>query len=102
MAVTYIDQIAERVRSALPPQSRPSEQADELYRLYALLVLVRGEETTLEDVHDAWSTWMSGLNSSHRSLRPFRELDPDTQAADGPYLLAIKTVAREGRPSGRH
>jgi hypothetical protein len=95
--MTYIDRIAEHVRSALPPQARPDRHAEELYRLYALLVLVRGEDTTLEDVHDAWSTWMTVHDPSHQSLRPFRQLDTSTRQSDGPYLSAIVAVARDER-----
>lgn len=94
MAVTYIDQIAKQIRSALPPKARPAEHADELYRLYALLVLTTGKETTLENVHDAWSTWMSAHDPDHKALRPFRQLDPGTRSEDRPYLNAIRTVAQ--------
>lgn len=94
MAVTYIDRIADQIRSALPPKARPSEHAGELYRLYALLALVKGQNTTLENVHDAWSTWMSAHDPEHESLRPFRQLDATTQNEDRPYLHAIQTVGQ--------
>lgn len=95
MALTYIDRIAEQIRSALPPKARPLEHADELYRLYALLALARGQDTTLENVHDAWSTWMSVHDPSHESLRPFRQLDASTRNEDRPYLDAIRRVSRD-------
>jgi hypothetical protein len=37
---------------------------------------------------------MSGIDPNHRSLRPMSELSPEVQAADQPYLDAIRTVAR--------
>jgi hypothetical protein len=99
MAVTYIDDLADLVRRELPKNARPDEGAADLYRLYALLVLVRGEQTTLRDVHDAWSTWMTSREPAHESLRPFTELDPHTREEDRPYLDAILRVAarRDGR-----
>ncbi len=91
--MNYIDALADRVRAALPEGLRPAGEARQLYRLYALLVLVRGSGTTAEDVHDAWSVWMAGLDPTHRSLIPFPELDHHTQLADRPYLDAIRGVA---------
>lgn len=96
--MTYIDRLAETVRLELPKDARPEEHAVELYRLYALLVLVRGHRTTLEDVHDAWSTWMSAYEPTHSSLRPFNELDPDVQEEDRPYLKAILALAQKNEP----
>lgn len=95
MAMTYVDQIAEQIRSALPPKARPAEHADELYRLYALLVLTKGPDTTLENVHDAWSTWMSVHDPAHEALRPFRQLDQGTRNEDRPYLDAIRQVTQD-------
>jgi hypothetical protein len=57
--------------------------------------LAKGPETRLEDVHDAWSAWMSGLDPNHRSLTPLAGLGPDFQASDRPYLEAIRRVAEE-------
>lgn len=94
MAVTYIDDIAGRIRDALPEQSQPDEDAWALYRLYALLALTTGTSTTLENVHDAWSAWMTAREPSHESLVPFTDLDPSTQAEDQPYVDAIVQVAR--------
>lgn len=68
---------------------------DELLDLYALLVLVRGEKCTLEDVHDAWSVWKNKTDEKHRSLIPFKELTPSVQAMDAEYALAIRKTARE-------
>ena len=101
MAMTYIDQIGDSIRAELPPEARPDEHAIELYRLYALLVLVRGKETTLRNVHDAWSTWMTAYDPAHASLRPFHQLDLDTRDEDHPYLAAIQAVARRHGPKDR-
>lgn len=99
MAMSYVDRVAEQIRDALPIASRPEAHANELYRLYALLALVSGESTTLENVHDAWSAWMTAHDPDHESLRPFRELDPETRGEDRPYLAAIVQVARSNAES---
>jgi len=94
--VTYIDDLAGRVEDAIPPELRPREDAQRLYRLYALLVLVRGEQVTAEDVHDAWSVWMTERHSGHRSLVPFVELAQDVRESDQPFVESIRQVARDG------
>lgn len=70
------------------------EVPDELLDLYALLLLVRGEATTTEHVHDAWSLWQSRTDPQHRSVRPFAELSAEVQAMDEPYAEAIRATAR--------
>ena len=94
MAMSYVDRIADTIRTALPLNARPDRHAEELYRLYALLVLVRGTNTTMENVHDAWSTWMTAHEPEHESLKPFHDLDPGTRDEDRPYLVAILEVAQ--------
>lgn len=93
--MTYIDDLAALVEAQLPPTSRPPEHATELYRLYALLALTTGEATSLENVHDAWSTWMVGVNPKHESLVPFADLPPEVQIEDAIYRDAIMRVTRQ-------
>lgn len=77
-----------------------------LMRVYTVLVLVKGEETTLADVHDAWAvsvdeTWDREKFGDHRSVVPFDELDPETQAKDQRYVDAIRAAARALRTPAR-
>jgi hypothetical protein len=70
-----------------------------LQNVYALLVLVKGEDCTLRDVHDAWSvninaTWDKEANGEHRSLIPFEKLSEETQEKDREYVQAIHETAR--------
>jgi hypothetical protein len=65
----------------------------ELQRFYALLVLVTGEATTLEDVHDAWAAWRSYTRPDHPDLMPFHELDEPTKERDRKYRDAVHTAA---------
>lgn len=71
-----------------------------LQSVYALLVLVKGEDVTLKDVHDAWAvninnTWDFEQYGNHFSLVPFDELDKVIQEKDQQYVDAIKAVAKE-------
>ncbi|GAA2011517.1 DUF7701 domain-containing protein [Brevibacterium samyangense] len=94
MALNYIDEIAALIEATLDPEQRPDDDAWALYRLYALLVLVKGVDVSLEDVHDAWSVWMATINPKHDALVPFSSLDPAKRSEDGPYARAIAAVAR--------
>ena len=95
--MNYIDALAQAIYDAVPHDG-PIE-ADEwpLYRLYAVLGLVKGQDVALEDVHDAWAAWRSETNPWHRSLVPFADLAPDVQALDQPYVDAIKRAMAERR-----
>jgi hypothetical protein len=93
--VNYIDEIAAAIRSKVPSDALPEEDSvEDLFRLYALLSLVKGAEVSAEDVHNAWSTWMAREEPNHESLRPFDELDASTRRDDMPYVEAIRAVAK--------
>jgi hypothetical protein len=64
-----------------------------LANLYALLALTKGEETSLEDVHDAWAVWTATTRGVHRSLIPFAELSPEVQELDRKYVDGIHRAA---------
>lgn len=66
---------------------------DELTRLYALLALVRGVNTDLRDVHDAWAVWRDRTQPGHRSIVPFDQLAPEVQELDRKYRDGIRRVA---------
>jgi hypothetical protein len=92
--MNYLDAVATQIEAELHPSLRPDEQATELYRLYALLALTRGNETSLQNVHDAWSVWMASRQPDHAALVPFSELRVDQQEQDRPYADAILRVVR--------
>jgi hypothetical protein len=94
--VTYIDQLAAAIRAATPPDRLPEEQdgLDELFRLYALLALVKGEDVSARDVHDAWALWMVNRGEGdHESVIPFDALAPEVRAEDEPFVVAIRRAA---------
>ncbi len=90
--MTYLDEIGEAIRSAVPAEALPDDTTD-LFRSYAVLLLAKGEAVTREDVHNAWVAWMASRGEEHESMVPFAELPAATQAEDSPYVLAIRSVA---------
>jgi hypothetical protein len=91
---TYIDKIAFAV-AAKCGMSMFNPGDRRLLRIYAVLVLVSGTETTKRDVHDAWAAWAVDEHIQHKSLKQFHELKPEVQDLDEPYRQAIVEVARE-------
>jgi hypothetical protein len=91
--MNYLESVAKRVQEQIAPNLRPKTRDEELYRVYALLALVRGRQCTLENVHDAWSAWMTGDQPDHDALVPFNLLSQEAQLKDAPYLAAIQRVA---------
>lgn len=82
----------ENTRSALTRElGKPLDSR--LLDLYTLLVLVKGAEVTLEDVHDAWAVWKSPIRPDHHSIIPFGELSERVQGLDQPYADAIARTA---------
>ena len=90
--MNYIDELADRIRAEVPVDALPDGDLTDLFRLYALLALAKGEDVTAKDVHDAWATWMAGSDPDHPSIEPFEELPEGKQKEDLPFLTAIKRV----------
>lgn len=86
--MNYIERIAERIKSNLPADILPAD-SHALLLMYAVLAKAKGPETTLEDVHDAWTAWMSMQGRQHESSVPFAELPDAVQGEDAPFLRAI-------------
>jgi len=94
--MSYLDETARAIRARVPPHLLPDEErVDDLFRTYALLARVKGDEVTAEDVHDAWALWMGSQRGDHASIRPYAELDPSKRSQDLPFVEAIRTVARD-------
>jgi hypothetical protein len=93
--VSYLDEVADYLRNAVPADALPDEDTTGLFLLYAVLLLAKGDAVTREDVHNAWVAWMSSRGEDHESMVPFSELSSDTQAEDSPFVGAIRNVARK-------
>ena len=87
--MNYIDNIIQRLAVKLP--GCPLD----LFENYAQLVLTTGVNTTLKNVHDAWSIWQNKSKPNHKSLLPFEELSLEVQELDRKYAEAIIEVANE-------
>jgi hypothetical protein len=90
--MTYIDELAARIRAEVARDVGVPDDSDGLFRLYALLARAKGAAVTARDVHDAWVIWMQGQDEDHDALVPFEELDRETQAEDSPFVLAIRSA----------
>jgi hypothetical protein len=95
--VSYVDDVAARIRAEVADELIPSGDTRPLFRIYALLALSKGTEVKPADVHDAWVVWMLDQNPDHPSIRPFTELDRITQEADDAYVKAIRKVGQDQR-----
>ena len=95
---TYIDNICNKVQEATGLKSK------ETIKMYALLVLTKGKDITLSDIHDGWSMVMNFKESNppycygheHKSLVPFNQLSKETQDRDIKYLEALRSICLEG------
>jgi len=90
----YLDRLGAEIRNAVPKESLPDEDTSDLFRLYAVLLLAKGEDVSREDVHNAWVAWMLSKGEAHESMVPFSELGTEIQAEDSPYVVAIRQVAQ--------
>ncbi|TCJ31489.1 hypothetical protein E0504_48125 [Parafrankia sp. BMG5.11] len=91
--MTYLDTDAQLIRSLLPAGATPPDEANDLFVLYALLMRVKAEKVTAEDVHDAWSAWMRARDPQHSALVPYKNLPPEARATDEPYAEAIRQAS---------
>jgi len=84
--MNYIEKIRDRLAKEIDVE-------EDLLDLYTLLAFVKKGDCTLEDVHDAWAIWRNKTNPAHKSLIPFKELNPKVQELDQEYTNAIIKVA---------
>ncbi len=91
--MSYLADDADRLRAMVPSELVPSEDAQSLFLLYAVLLHVRGDAVTRRDVHEAWTAWMELRDEQHDSMRPFDELSAEVQAEDEPFVAAIRAAA---------
>lgn len=94
MNENYLTRVAEQIRTQVPAELLPDDEAPELFLAYAVLARVKGAGVTASDVHDAWCAWMATRKPDHESLVPFSELPEDVQREDSPFVSAIRAVAR--------
>lgn len=89
----YLDDLAAEIKEFVPKSLVPEEDADDLFRLYALLLRAKGAAITESDVHDAWSAWMIGRDTDHQSLVEYDALPAEVREQDRKFLEAIRAAA---------
>jgi hypothetical protein len=94
--IVYLTEYAEQIRREVPAALLPAGDTDELFRAYAVLLLAKGSQVSLADVHNAWAAWMAGRDPDHPALIEFDRLPPRTAQLDRPFLEAIHRVAAAG------
>jgi hypothetical protein len=95
--LNYLDKIGTEIQRIADPEARPPDEDLPLYRLYAVLLLAKGEDVTADDVHNAWAAWASDHDPDNRNLLPFKELSLRVQRKDQIYVDAIHEVAKHMR-----
>jgi hypothetical protein len=91
--VNYIEEIANAIRREVATSVLPEGDTSELFLMYAVLLLARGQDVSRKDVHNAWVAWMVTRGEKQASMVPFDQLPSATQAEDSPFVAAIRTVA---------
>ena len=94
MTDSYLDEIAAELRLITDAGAAKSDKDLLLYRVYAVLLLAKGEDVVAEDVHNAWAVWACENEPDSKDLIPFRALSPSVQSKDRLYVEAIHQVAR--------
>ena len=95
MALNYIDELATAIRAHVDPAILPRSDVDRLFRIYAALALAKGADVTAEDIHDAWAAWECDRKPNSPSIVPFKQLTPEIQQSDEPFVEAIRYVVRD-------
>lgn len=90
--MNYVEHAKEKLVGALGEEYAVEK---DLLDLYTLLVLVKGKDCTLEDVHEAWSVWTNKSRPQHNSLIPFAYLSEDIKEYDRPYATAIIIASQQ-------
>ena len=94
--MNYIDEIAQAIRARVDPGYQlPKTDIQRLFRMYAVLALVKGTGVSAKDVHDTWSAWECDRKPEAPSIVPFLQLPAETQRLDEPLVAAIHAAVRE-------
>ena len=94
--MNYIDELAEAIRARVDPGYQlPKTDIQRLFRMYAVLALVKGIGVTAKDVHDAWAAWECDRKPQAPSSVAFVQLSAETQRLDEPLVAAIHAAVLE-------
>ncbi|WP_327662241.1 MULTISPECIES: DUF7701 domain-containing protein [unclassified Streptomyces] len=88
--MNYLEAVANRIRTQIPPASLPQVNGENLCNLYASLVFIKGVDATASDVHDIWATWQVEQDAYHPDLIPYDQLTFDVQQRYSPIVLIVR------------
>lgn len=91
--MTYLERVAQHIRDEVPNEALPPEDTGLLFLLYGVLLLAKGQDVSAEDVHNAWTVWMTSKGETHPAMIPYAELATATQAEDEVFVRAIHRAA---------
>lgn len=91
----YLDDLAALIRAQIPEDRMPEGDADDLLRIYAVLLRAKGADVTLSDIHDAWAAWMAKRDSEHASLVAYESLSEEVREQDRVFATAVQRAAEE-------
>ena len=97
MTNSYLDKIAVEIQQTADPDAALLDKDLPLYRIYAVLLLAKGQDIVAEDVHNAWAAWACEHEPESGNLMPFKDLSLRVQRKDQPYVDAIHQVAERMR-----
>lgn len=96
----YLDDLAAKIRAHIPEDRMPDGNAEELLRMYAVLLRAKGADVTLSDIHDAWSAWMATRDGGHASLLAYENLPEAVRQEDRVFAMAVRRAAEESGQAG--
>jgi len=96
----YLDEVAALIRAHIPPNRLPEGNADELLRIYAVLLRAKGKNIAQSDVHDAWAAWMVDRDANHESLVPYAKLPEHVKEEDRVFVEAIRAASDDTADAG--
>ena len=77
-----IEEIANAIRREVATSALPEGDTSDLFLMYAVLLLARGQDVSRKDVHNAWVAWMVTRGEEQASMVPFDQL-PSCNAGRG-------------------
>ena len=96
----YLDDLAAKIREHIPDERMPDGDANELLRIYAVLLRAKGTDVTRSDIHDAWSAWMAKRDGEHASLVAYDNLPEDVREEDRVFATAVRRAADQSGQKG--
>ncbi len=91
----YLDDVAATIRQHIPDDRMPDGDAEELLRIYAVLLRAKGANVTCSDIHDAWAAWMATRDGGHASLVAYESLPEAVRKEDEVFAKAIQLAASQ-------